>query len=149
MSPSKPGAITSMRYGVTSTPIATSTVTPTVMNRADAPREHVGGLVVALAEQFAVDRNERRGEHALAEEILQDVRDAEAGLERVGGGRVAEKMREDAVAHETGDPAEQDAGRDRAGVVRADPLELRDSPDVADALFVAVLFWMRFRPRYL
>ena len=59
-------------------------------DRADAPCEHVGGFIVALAQQFAVNRDERRRQHALAEQILQNVGDAEAGLERVGGGRVAE-----------------------------------------------------------
>ena len=113
-------------------------------DRADAPCEHVGGFGVALAEQFAVNRNERRRQHALAEQVLQDVRDAEAGFERVGRGRVAEKMREDAVAHEAGNPAEQYADGDGAGVVRAGAARAGDSGAWLDARFVAVLFGCDF-----
>jgi len=44
---------------------------------------------------------------------LQDVGDADAGLEGVGGVRVAEVVREDAFADEAGDAAQQDTGRDQ------------------------------------
>jgi hypothetical protein len=44
---------------------------------------------------------------------LQDVGDADAGLEGVGGVGVAEVMREDAFANEAGDTAQQDTGRDQ------------------------------------
>ena len=76
-------------------------------NRADAPCEQIGHLVFTLGEQAAVDRNERCREHALAEQILQDVGNSQSGLEGVGRRRVAEIMREDAFAH---DPARRRAG---------------------------------------
>ncbi len=88
-------------------------------DRADAPRDHVGGFLVALAQQFSVNRDERRRQYALAEQVLQNVGDAKARLERVGGGRVAEEMREDAVADEPGDAAEQYARGDGAGLAGA------------------------------
>jgi hypothetical protein len=44
---------------------------------------------------------------------LQDVGDADAGLEGVGRVRVAEVVREDAFANEAGDAAQQDAGPDQ------------------------------------
>ena len=44
---------------------------------------------------------------------MQDVGDADAGLEGVGGVGVAEVVREDAFADEPGDAAQQDAGRDQ------------------------------------
>jgi len=44
---------------------------------------------------------------------LQDVRDADAGLEGVGGVGVAEVVRKDALADEAGDAAQQDTGRDQ------------------------------------
>ena len=50
--------------------------------------------VPALGEQPRVDRDERRREHALAEQVLQQVRDAQRGAERVGGRRQAEVVRD-------------------------------------------------------
>jgi hypothetical protein len=50
---------------------------------------------------------------------LQDVGDAKAGLKGVGGGGVAEVMGEDALADQAGDAAEEDAGGDQPGEIRA------------------------------
>ena len=108
-------------------------------NRADTPREHVGGFVVALAEQFSINRDERRGEDAFAEQVLQDVGDAEASLESVGGGRVTEKVREDAVANEPGDPAEQYAECDRTGAARTGAANRRGLGARGCALLCAIL----------
>jgi len=44
---------------------------------------------------------------------LQDIGDADAGFEGVGGVGVAEVMGEDAFADEAGDAAQQDAGPDQ------------------------------------
>ena len=82
-------------------------------HRAHAPRQRLGRFLVALAQKLAVDRDEGGREHALAEQVLQDVGDADAGLEGVGGVGVAEVMREDAFANEAGDAAQQDTGRDQ------------------------------------
>jgi len=108
-------------------------------NRADAPGDHVGGFIVALAKQFSVNRDERRGQYALAEQVLQNVRDAKPRLERVCGGRVAEEMREDAVPDETGNPAEQHARGDRAGLARARSARARRAGARLDARFAAIL----------
>ena len=61
----------------------------------DAPRH----LVVILGDQSRVDGDERRGEHAFAEKVLQEVRDLEAGVERARRRRVAEVVGEDAHAN--------------------------------------------------
>ena len=53
-------------------------------------------------------------QRAFAEQVLQEVRDAHAGGERVGGvGAQAEVVREDALADQPGDPAEENAGGDQ------------------------------------
>src|SRR5208282_1470963 len=108
-------------------------------NRADTPRQHVGGFSVALAQQFSVNRDERRGQYALAKQVLQNVRDAKPRLERVRGGRVAEEMSEDAVPDETGNPAEQHPRGDRAGAARARTARPREIGARLDARFVAIL----------
>ena len=41
-------------------------------------------LLVALRKQARIDRNERRRKHAFAEQILQEIGDAEGGVECVG-----------------------------------------------------------------
>jgi hypothetical protein len=51
---------------------------------------------------------------------LQDIRDADAGLERVGGVGVAEVVRENAFADEARDTAQQDTGRDQPRQIRAE-----------------------------
>src|SRR5262249_25578536 len=63
--------------------------------------------------QARVNRNERSGERAFAEQILEQVRNAERGVERVGGQRLlAEVMREDPCPHQAGEAADENAGRD-------------------------------------
>src|SRR5262249_60289039 len=63
----------------------------------------------------------RRRQRALAEEILKEVRDANRGVEGVGGVRFeAEEVGEGAQANEAGHAAEEDACRDRRrGATRA------------------------------
>jgi hypothetical protein len=75
----------------------------------DAPR--AGD--VALGEEPRIHRDERRREHALAEQVLQQVGNAERGLQRVGDGGVSEVVRQRALAHEAGDAAREDARRDQ------------------------------------
>ena len=89
----------------------------------DAP----GHFLVVFREQARVDGDERRGEHALAEEVLQEVRDLEGGLECAGGGGVAKVVREDALADEARDAAQQDARGDehRKARTRATRIHLR------------------------
>jgi hypothetical protein len=59
-----------------------------------------------------VDGDEGGGEHALAEEVLQEVGNAKGGAKGVGGVGVAEVVSEDAVADEADEAAEQDADGD-------------------------------------
>ena len=67
------------------------------------------------ASRLRVHRDEGGRQHALAEQVLQEVRDAEGGVERVGGVRQAEVVREDALAHQAQHAAQQDAGGDQEG----------------------------------
>ena len=60
--------------------------------------------------QARVDGNERRGEHAFAEEILQKVGDANGGAKGVGGGGKGEIAVENAFPNEARDAAEQNSG---------------------------------------
>lgn len=82
-------------------------------------RDGAGGLrrffLVAPSKKVGVDRNERSGEHAFTEKVLQEVWDAEGGFEDVGGVRIAEVVGEDTVANESGHAAEKDACGDEEG----------------------------------
>ena len=53
------------------------------------------------------------GEYSFAEQVLQEVRNAEGGAKSVGGVGVAEVVGEYAVAHQSDNPAEEDSRRDR------------------------------------
>jgi hypothetical protein len=67
-------------------------------------------------EERRVDRDERRGQRALAKQVLQHVRNPQRGVERVGGiVTQPEIMREHALADQASDPAEQNPGRDEDG----------------------------------
>ncbi len=75
-----------------------------------------GGLLVALfGVQARVDGDERCRKNAFAEEVLQHVGDAEGRLEGVGSHGVAEVVGEDALADESDELGEQDAGGDGQG----------------------------------
>ena len=68
-------------------------------------------LGAAAGAQAGVDGNERAGQRALAEQVLQQVGNAERRVERVGGvGLQAEEIRERADAQQPEDPAREDAG---------------------------------------
>jgi hypothetical protein len=85
-------------------------------NGTDGAGHAAGLLFVAFGQQAGVNRNERGREYALAEQVLQEIGDAEGGVEGVGGVREAEVMGEDALADEADQAAEQDAGADQRGV---------------------------------
>ena len=55
-------------------------------------------------------RYERSGKRTFAEQILKQVGNTERGVERVGGVPEAEIVREDPHPHQTGKPADEDAG---------------------------------------
>ncbi len=68
-------------------------------------------FLVFLRDQLRVNRDERSGQHTFSEEVLQKVRDLQSGFERTRRRRVAEVVREDAFANETGDAAQEDSRR--------------------------------------
>ena len=71
--------------------------------RADRAGDAVGLAPLAARHERGVHGNERRGERAFAEQVLEKVRDAERGVERVGGvGLQAEVVREDAQPDQAG-----------------------------------------------
>jgi len=88
----------------------------------DGTRESARPLFVATRQHPAVDRDERRRERLLAEQVLQHVGRAEGGLEDVGVRPDAEHGAGRGGAREAGDSAGQDAGADRE---RAPPGALR------------------------
>ena len=49
----------------------------------DRLREPRGFLVPLFCAQASIDRNERRGENALTEKILQEIRNTEGGTKRI------------------------------------------------------------------
>ena len=111
--PAKPGAIASISQRRAHTPPRVRSAVARASSAADRARDPRRLLVVLLGEQPRVDRDEGRRQHALAEEVLQEVRDAERRREGVGRVGQSEVVREDALAHEPRDATEQDAGRDQ------------------------------------
>ena len=95
-----------MSSGVATTPTSTIAADDQRQQRRDGAGDAVGLAALAAREQRGVDRNERRRQRALAEQVLQEVGNPERGRERVG--RVvaqAEVVREDALPDQAGDPA--------------------------------------------
>ena len=60
-------------------------------------------LLVPFGQQARIDRNEGSGEHAFAEQILQEIGNAKGRRESIGGVELAEVMREDALPHQPDD----------------------------------------------
>ena len=58
-------------------------------------------FLVVTCEQLCVDRNERGGKRALAENVLQKIRYAKRRTERITGGGGSEVMGENALANQT------------------------------------------------
>ena len=114
-----------MIHGVMTTQTATMMHDDHAEQRQDHARHAAGHLVVILGDQSRVDGNERRGEDALAEKVLQEVRDLEGGVVRARRRRVAEVVRENANANEAGDAAEQDSGGDENGEAGSARLRFR------------------------
>ena len=70
-------------------------------------------LPFSLGAQRRVDGNERGREDAFAEQVLQEVGDAQRRRIGVGGGRGPQVMAEDPLPHQPREPAEQDARADQ------------------------------------
>ena len=82
--------------------------------REDRARRLRGGVVLAAGAQRRVDRDERAGERPFAEQVLEQVGDAERLVEGVGRlGLLAEIFREQRDADEARQAADEDAGADR------------------------------------
>ena len=113
--PLKPGAMTAISSGVGERRRRAPAPRRRSASRAPtAPATRSASRRSPRAEQRRVDGDERRRQRALAEQVLEKVRDAERGVERVGGVRLqAEVVREDAQPDEAGDAAQQDARRRR------------------------------------
>ena len=78
--------------------------------RADLRR----GLVLAARAQRRMDRNERSGQRPFAEQVLQQVGDAEGGVEGVDGDAVLPELaRDQPHPEQPGEAADQDPGADR------------------------------------
>ena len=81
--------------------------------RGDGAGNPIGHTALATRDQRRVHRNEGRRQGAFAEQVLEEVRNAERGVERVGGvGLEAEVVGEDPQADQPGQTAAQDSGRD-------------------------------------
>ncbi len=77
--------------------------------RAHRARHPVGLLPVAFGEQARIDGDERPRQRPFAEQILQEIGDAEGGVERVGGVRAqAEIVSEDPKTDQPRKATEQD-----------------------------------------
>ena len=79
--------------------------------RADRAGDAIG-VAIAAGDERRVDRNERRRQRAFAEQVLQEVGNAERGAERIGFDAEAEVVREDPLPDEAGHPREENADRD-------------------------------------
>ena len=76
--------------------------------RADGARDERGLRVLALGLQPRVDRDERRGQHALAEQVLQQIRNAQRRAKRAGIGRDPEVVRDRTLADQPGEARQHD-----------------------------------------
>jgi hypothetical protein len=65
-----------------------------------------------MGQQLRVDGNERSGERAFAENVLQEVRNTKGRAERVAFCRSSEVVREDALANQADDAADENSGAD-------------------------------------
>ena len=116
LSPWNPGAMAAISAGVATTPTSTSAATTSASSDATAPATRSALALISPGEERGIDRNERRRERPLAEQVLQEVGNSKRRVERVGGvGLEAEIMGEDARADQAGEPAAEHAGRDQHG----------------------------------
>ena len=99
--------MTQIRYGVSRTPISTSTDVASARIAPTAPATRPDFLLVALGQQARVHRDEGGGKHAFAKQILQEIGDAKGGVESIGVIELAEVVREDALPHQPDDAADQ------------------------------------------
>ncbi|MGB9405067.1 MAG: hypothetical protein WCA98_16140, partial [Candidatus Acidiferrales bacterium] len=70
-------------------------------------------FLIFSSKERGINGNERGGENAFAEEILEEIGDADGGFESVGGVGIAEIMGEEAIANQSGDAAKKNSGGDQ------------------------------------
>ena len=80
--------------------------------RADSAGDAVCILSLAARDERRIDRNERRRQRAFTKQVLQEVRNAERGTEGVRVAAKPKKVREDALADQTRQAGDQNAGCD-------------------------------------
>lgn len=78
----------------------------------DRIRNPCGFLFVVLGQQPGIDRNERSGKCAFAEDVLQEVGNAKRRAEGVAFRGAAEIVGEDSLPDETDDPADENSRTD-------------------------------------
>ncbi len=104
---------------------------------AHRPGDAVGLAPLAARHERGVHRDERRGERTFTEQVLEKVRDAKRGVERVGGvGLQAEVVREDAQPHQAGQTAQQDPRGDEKSPVHSASSSTAASPSVPLDFFI-------------
>ena len=116
--PSNPPAISSTNSGAASTPTATMTLTTSARIAPTAPAIRSASSSSPRSSALAYDGDERRREHAFAEQVLEEVREPERAVERRGHEIGAEVVRDQLLAHQAEDAREQDAGSDERGASR-------------------------------
>ena len=92
--------------------------------RHQAVGQTVGPFGAAFPQRAGIRRDEGRGKRPLREEIAQQVRDPEGGLEGVGVEPGPEQRREDLLAHEAEEAGEEDERRDDARAADEPPPSL-------------------------
>ena len=80
--------------------------------RHDSSGQAFGALNLAASDHAGVNRNERCGERAFAQQIPNDVGDAQRSPEGVGGGTVPEVVREHPLPDEAQYAGDEDPGGD-------------------------------------
>src|SRR5579862_5977564 len=77
----------------------------------DGASSFAGFLFITTREQLGINRDERGGEYAFAEKILQEIGNAEGGFENIRSVGIAKIVREDTIADQAGYAAEENARR--------------------------------------
>jgi hypothetical protein len=68
------------------------------------------GLFILLSRaELRIHSNERRGEHALSEQVAQQIGDPNRGAEDAGNRRITEEMCNDSLTYQPSDAADQDS----------------------------------------
>ena len=100
-------------------PTTTSTPATTARSPATAPATRPASSVVAVGQQAGVDGDEGSRQHPLAEQVLQQVRDAQGGPEGVDRRPDAEGGGDDPLPDQAREAGQQDPAGHQGGVAPA------------------------------